>query len=152
MLLSFKPDVYKRIYSGRKKIEYRRTFPDEEIKAYMYISSPVCAITGIIYLGKRESLIDLEEEYRDNSDVVLRIHEYRKTTNYAMLINEFHETNEISLDKLREDIEGFVVPQMYYYLEKKPLLHYLKENIKLTGYLVRNQADKVDIETLCIHQ
>ena len=33
MLLSFKPEVYEKIKSGKKKFEHRRNFPDEPIKA-----------------------------------------------------------------------------------------------------------------------
>lgn len=53
MLLSFKPRVYNKLLSGIKIYEYRKVFPDETIKAYLYVSYPVCAITGIIHLGKR---------------------------------------------------------------------------------------------------
>ena len=31
MLLSFKPEVYEKIKSGKKKFEHRRNFPDEPI-------------------------------------------------------------------------------------------------------------------------
>lgn len=73
MLLSFRPDVYEKIKSGLKIFEHRRNFPDEPIMAYMYVSSPVKAITGIVYLdsgtGKTvlyEMLEDLRltDEYR----------------------------------------------------------------------------------------
>ena len=58
MLLSFRPDVYEKIKSGVKIFEHRRNFPDEPIMAYMYVSSPVKAITGVVYLGKRHCLSD----------------------------------------------------------------------------------------------
>ena len=48
MLLSFKPEVYEKIKSGKKKFEHRRNFPDEPIMAYMYVSAPVKAIKGIV--------------------------------------------------------------------------------------------------------
>ena len=51
MLLSFRPDVYEKIKSGLKIFEHRRNFPDEPIMAYMYVSSPVKAITGVIESG-----------------------------------------------------------------------------------------------------
>lgn len=35
MLLSFKPEVYEKIKSGKKIFEHRRNFPDEPIMAYM---------------------------------------------------------------------------------------------------------------------
>ena len=53
MLLSFKPNVYKKIYEGVKIFEHRRNFPNEPIMAYMYVSKPVRAITGIAYLSNR---------------------------------------------------------------------------------------------------
>ena len=53
MLLSFKPEVYEKIKSGKKKFEHRRNFPDEPIMAYMYVNAPIKAIKGIVYLGKR---------------------------------------------------------------------------------------------------
>ena len=40
MLLSFKPEVYEKIKSGKKKFEHRRNFPDELIMAYMCIYAP----------------------------------------------------------------------------------------------------------------
>ena len=46
-ILSFKPEVYEKIKSGKKKFEHRRNFPDEPIMAYMYVSAPVKAIKGI---------------------------------------------------------------------------------------------------------
>ena len=58
MLLSFKPDVYARILSGEKLYEHRRVFPTESIKAYIYISRPIQAISGIMYLGNSTNLED----------------------------------------------------------------------------------------------
>lgn len=50
MLLSFKPEVYDKIKAGVKIFEHRRNFPNEPIMAYMYVSSPIKAVTGIVYL------------------------------------------------------------------------------------------------------
>ena len=47
-ILSFKPEVYEKIKSGKKKFEHRRNFPDEPIMAYMYVSAPIKAIKGIV--------------------------------------------------------------------------------------------------------
>lgn len=35
MLLSFKPEVYEKIKSGKKKFEHRRNFPDVRKKTYL---------------------------------------------------------------------------------------------------------------------
>ena len=47
-ILSFKPEVYEKIKSRKKKFEHRRNFPDEPIMAYMYVSAPIKAIKGIV--------------------------------------------------------------------------------------------------------
>ena len=36
MLLSFKPEVYEKIKSGKKKFEHRRNFPDDPIMASLF--------------------------------------------------------------------------------------------------------------------
>ena len=76
MLLSFRPDVYEKIKSGVKIFEHRRNFPNEPIIAYMYVSSPVKAITGVVYLGKRHCLSDWMEDYKEDGNAVTRIKEY----------------------------------------------------------------------------
>lgn len=50
MLLSFKADVFERVKSGEKIYEHRRVFPDEPVKAYLYVSTPVKSIVGIMRL------------------------------------------------------------------------------------------------------
>lgn len=75
MLLSFKPDVYNKIYTGIKIFEHRRNFPDEPIMAYMYVSKPVRAITGIVILNNRHRLIDWENEFNNDKQALKRIYE-----------------------------------------------------------------------------
>ena len=70
----------------------------------MYVSSPVCAITGIVYLGKRHELKDWELEFADDKDAIERTKKYKESYNYAMEVVEFQETTEIPLAQLRADI------------------------------------------------
>lgn len=136
MLLSFKPEVYEKIKSGKKKFEHRRNFPDEPIMAYMYVSAPIKAIKGIVYLGKRHLLSDWKEEFKNDKEAVVRIEKYQELYRYAMEIDEFQDTAEISLGDLRRDIPGFVAPQMYIYLDGTELLDYIENKIeKLDGYI-----------------
>lgn len=144
MLLSFKPSVYENIKAGVKIFEHRRTFPNELIKAYMYVSSPVCAITGIVYLGKRHELKAWEQQYENDEDALLRIHKYMESYNYAMEVMEFQETTEIPLSQLRADIEGFVAPQMYYYLDNKPLLEYIEKNLENKEINIRHTFENIE--------
>lgn len=61
MLLSFKADVYEKVLSGEKIFEHRKVFPNEPVKAYLYVSNPKKAITGIMYLeNKKKSQIGLK--------------------------------------------------------------------------------------------
>ena len=153
MLLSFRPDVYEKIKSGVKIFEHRRNFPDEPIMAYMYVSSPVKAITGVVYLGKRHCLSDWLEYYKEDSNAVIRIKEYMETYHYryAMEIDSFQETSQISLDDLRENIPGFVAPQMYIYLDGTELLEYIESNLKMTDLQVEHSFERIEACQVCVH-
>ena len=153
MLLSFRPDVYEKIKSGVKIFEHRRNFPDEPIMAYMYVSSPVKAITGVVYLGKRHCLSDWLEYYKEDSNAVTRIKEYMETYHYryAMEIDSFQETSQISLDDLRENIPGFVAPQMYIYLDGTELLEYIESNLKMADLQVKHSFERIDACQVCVH-
>ncbi|HIW40322.1 MAG TPA: hypothetical protein IAA36_05115 [Candidatus Eubacterium pullicola] len=151
MLLSFKPEVYDKIKAGIKIFEHRRNFPDEPIMAYMYVSAPVKAITGIVYLGKRHLLSDWKEEFEYDKAAVSRIEEYMKSYRYVMEIDEFQETTEISLDNLRRDVPGFVAPQMYIYLDDTELLSYIEKHIKNQSVNIKHEFGDIKSEQVCIH-
>ena len=57
-ILSFKPEVYEKIKSGKKKFEHRRNFPDEPIMAYMYVSAPIKAIKVTVKMTNFNTIID----------------------------------------------------------------------------------------------
>ncbi len=153
MLLSFRPEVYEKIKSGQKIFEHRRNFPDESVMAYMYVSSPVKAITGIVYLGKRHCLSDWLEKFKDDSDAVTRIKEYIETYHYryAMEIEKFQETSQIALDDLRENVPGFVAPQMYIYLDNTELLEYIDSNLKVANLQVKHLFERIEACQVCVH-
>ena len=153
MLLSFRPDVYEKIKSGVKIFEHRRNFPDEPIMAYMYVSSPVKAITGVVYLGKRHCLSDWMEAYKEDGNAVTRIKEYieKYYYRYAMEIDRFQETSQISLDDLRKNVPGFVAPQMYIYLDGTELLEYIESNLKMTDLQVEHSFERIEACQVCVH-
>ena len=151
MLLSFKPEVYERIKAGIKIFEHRRNFPDEPIMAYMYVSSPIKAVTGIVYLANRHNLSQWKEEYRYDSEAVKRIEVYEKSYRYAMEILEFQETSKISLDELRKNVPGFVAPQMYVYLDNSDLLQYIENVIEYRDVNIKHNFDKINESQICIH-
>lgn len=151
MLLSFKPEVYENIKSGKKIFEHRRNFPDEPIMAYMYVSAPVKAITGIVYLGKRHLLSDWKEEFKEDKDTIARIEKYQESYRYAMEIDEFQETTVISLDDLRRDVPGFIAPQMYVYLDNTELLQYIVSSISYKEINIRHKFDEISRNQICVH-
>ena len=153
MLLSFRPDVYERIRTGVKIFEHRRNFPDEPIMAYMYVSSPIKAITGIVYLGKRHCLSDWLEEFKEDSNATIRIKDYMETYNYryAMEICKFQETSRISLDDLRKNVPGFVAPQMYVYLDGTDLLKYIEYNLEIKDLLVVHSFENINCCQVCVN-
>lgn len=152
MLLSFKPNVYKKIYEGVKIFEHRRNFPNEPIMAYMYVSKPVRTITGIVYLSNRHELIDWERQFSYDSQALQRIEDYKKSYRYAMEIVEFQETNKISLDDLKRDLPNFVVPQSYIYLDNNTeLLKYIDEKIVEQGKNIKHDFSIVTSNQICVH-
>lgn len=152
MLLSFKPNVYKKIYEGVKIFEHRRNFPNEPIMAYMYVSKPVRAITGIVYLSNRHELIDWERQFSYDSQALQRIEDYKKSYRYAMEIVEFQETNKISLDDLKRDLPNFVVLQSYIYLDNNTeLLKYIDEKIVEQGKNIKHDFSIVTSNQICVH-
>lgn len=54
VILSLKPNWADLIRSGEKTIELRRRFPARLMgeRAYVYESSPVCGLTGVLQIGK----------------------------------------------------------------------------------------------------
>lgn len=149
MLLSFKADVYKRVVSGEKIYEHRKVFPDETILAYLYVSSPIQVITGKMILGNKRKIEDFLTLYRDDAEVCNRVRKYMKEHNCVMEIQDFQQTTEIPLSVLRKDLDKFVIPQMYYYLDDTPLLKYIENNIKNEGVHIVNDFSNVDRNYIC---
>ncbi len=149
MLLSFKADVFQKLISGQKIYEHRRVFPNEPIEAYLYVSSPVKAIQGIMHLSNRINIESWKEQYSYDKDALLRIDSYLSQHKYAMEINDFQNTNAISLTQLRMDIPGFVVPQMYYFIDDSYLLKYLKEHLRNESPFITNDFSEIKSTQIC---
>ena len=68
-----------------------------------------------------------------------------------MEIVEFQETTEILLSQLRTDIEGFIAPQMYYYLDGKPLLAYLEDKLESKEINIKHTFENITSSQVCVH-
>jgi len=151
MLLSFKADVFKRVVSGEKIYEHRRVFPNESVNAYLYISSPVKAIMGIMRLENKVQIESWKKKYAYDLEAVKRIDAYLEKHTVAMEIAEFQMTNAITLEQLRTDLPGFVVPQMYYYIENSELQKYLEKNLMPIGNPISHSFDNISANQICTH-
>ena len=150
MLLSFKPQWFEKIENGSKIFEYRRSFANEEVMAYMYVSTPMKMVVGKIHLGKRININSWKDEYKDNINVVGRIDDFLTRHQYAMPIISFQMTEAIDLETLRGFNPKFVCPQMYYYLENYPeLFVFIRENAKDVGALKINNFENVSADDIC---
>ena len=151
ILLSMKPYWFEKIMSGEKIYEYRTRFASEELEAYVYVSQPVCAITGLLHLGRKEYLKTWREENYENEELVKRIDAYMERGNkVAMPVLRYQYTNQIGLKELREEVKTFVVPQSYYYLEEEgELLKYINENLIFEGFERCNKINREDIDEKC---
>lgn len=154
MLLSFKPEIFDLIRSGKKIYEYRHQFSEEPVRAYMYVSLPVQQIVGYLELDKRIPLEQWVEEYKENQEVSERIEEYLARNNkYVMPIKSFHMTSPISLEDLKKNTSKFIIPQSYYYLDNFPeLWEYIKENVKETGEVKNNIFKANDLKNICVRK
>lgn len=150
MLLSMKPYWRDKIMSGEKIYEYRTRFTDEEVIAFLYVSKPVYAVTGILYLGRKICLQDWKNMYWDKSDLIERIEAYESRGNkVAMPVLAYQETNELSLKELRDNVEGFVAPQSYNYIkEGSELERYLNSHL-VYGAKKQNDIDGRGIDEIC---
>lgn len=151
MLLSFKANVYKRVVSGEKIYEHRKVFPDEPVLAYLYVSTPVKAIVGIMKLKHKTNIENWKTKYSYDPATITRIEDYLKHYKFAMEIAEFQETNSISLDRLRSDLPKFVVPQMYYYIDGSELLDYLEKNLNPIGEKIVHDFSNITSDLICQH-
>lgn len=149
ILLSFKTDVYDRVVAGTKIYEHRRVFPNEPIEAYLYVSSPKQVITGKMILKNKQQLIDWLEKYESDSEVCERISSYLQFYSCVMEIAEFQETTEIPLSELRSNLEKFIIPQMYYYIDDSPLLNYIEDHLLDKELHIVNDFSDVDKKYIC---
>lgn len=149
MLLSFKADVFDKVVSGEKIYEHRKVFPDEPIEAYLYVSSPKKVITGVMHLSNKTEIESWKVLYSHDKATLSRIDEYLKQHKYAMQIDDFQPTTEIPLSRLRDEVPGFTVPQMYYFIGGSDLHRYLMRNLVKTGEKIVHKFDSISSDQIC---
>lgn len=131
IILSFSPKVFPSLLTGEKRFEYRGRLPKGDLRAYLYLFSPIKAIVGYLDLGERlevSSLLagDLAESAKARLS--------RFTETYASPIKALALFDEaLSLEAIRK--LGGKPPQSFAYAQTYPLLAEV-----LTGRLAKTYA------------
>ncbi len=151
ILLSFSPECYKDLSSGRKIYEHRKRFFDEPVIAYIYLGLPYRQIVAKIHLGKREELSDWLTKYSYDVEAVERINDYLTRNRFAMPIYSFQEIEPIDARLMEYVIDGFRVPISYMFLDDKPeLFNYIKSREVIKGKEITHCFDNITSKEICI--
>jgi len=146
----FKPEWFEKIKNGSKIYEYRRSFANEEVMAYMYVSTPMKMIVGKIHLGKRIDINTWKDKYHNKPEIVERIDDFLIRHQYAMPIISFQMTEGIDLETLRQFNPKFVCPQMYYYLDNyTELFEFIRKNAVDKGKKQMNDFENASMDEIC---
>lgn len=116
-----RPQPYNDILNGMKKYEYRRAFLNEAVTAFIYVSSPVKEIRGVIQFGKPiidsvEKIAMIAEQEQSGWGEGIISYMSGLETGYAVPILSLQEIPPIPLQQLRSTYQ-FTAPQSYIYLE-----------------------------------
>ncbi len=124
ILLAIKPKYATKIFEGEKKIELRKTIPviHEDTIIYLYVSSPVMAICGVITIKDiikthPQELWNLVKDYAGVSRVEFETYFEEKVLGYGLLIDEAISIDPIPLEEIRKLFPEFTPPQNYRYID-----------------------------------
>ncbi len=152
ILLSFRPEYFRPILYNIKKYEYRKRFCQEPTTAYLYLSSPVKEIVGVVEFGMPIRLEPILEKYEINSLISKRIKEFvDKKIKCAIPIESLQLYREpIPFRKLKEIDSKFTAPQCYLNIENnKKVFEYL-DSQEMFDYEFNNKHDIVFEDNLCV--
>ena len=129
IFLSFKPEYFRPILYGIKKYEYRKRFCKEPVTAYLYLSSPVQEVVGIIEFLNPMITKELLTIYGEDKEILKRLYRCLDSgENYIIPIESLQLFEKpIPIQDLKKINPNFFVPQCYCNLEKqKDIFEYLK--------------------------
>lgn len=152
IFLSFRPEFFRPILYGIKKYEYRKRFCKEPTTAYLYLSSPVQEVVGVVEFLKPMISEELLSSYSKEDIVHTRIERsIRNGEHYIIPIRSLRlfET-PISIKELKRINPRFFIPQCYCNLEnQEAIFEYLKSK-KLMNKEFEFEHSKIYEENLCV--
>lgn len=144
IFLSFMPNYFRPILYGMKKYEYRKRFKNEPVKAFLYLSSPVQEVVGILELEKPLLNSDLLKKLDKNIPAYQRINKnILDGEKYSIPIKslQLYKT-PISLKELKEVSSEFFIPHSYLNIENHPKILEILENRPLyEKEFIHNHSD-----------
>lgn len=130
IFLSFMPNYFRPILYGMKKYEYRKRFKNEPTKAFLYLSSPVQEVVGVLELEKPLLNADVINLLDKESLAFERISKCIKNNEkYSIPIKSLQLYKKpISLKELKQISSNFFVPHAYLNIENYPVILDFLEN------------------------
>lgn len=152
IFLSFRPEYFKPLLYGIKKYEYRKRFCDEETKAYLYLSGKSRQVVGILELGRPIRLDRRKDDYLLYPDTFKRVENYieKRDINAIPIKSLTLFEKPVSLEEIRENIPGFMPPQMYFVLDNHPKLKEMLRNRTLQKELFFHEHRQVYYDNLAM--
>lgn len=128
LIISIKPQFAKKIFSGEKTVELRKSAPLRAKKGttlLIYVTSPIKELWGVCTIDKiiKDTPKQLWIRIGKQSGISkTEFFNYYKDVNFAYgieIINIRNFTdNSIKLESLKEEVPGFSPPQTYRYINK----------------------------------
>ena len=114
IVLSLHPEPYERILSGEKTYEYRTQFRKRPTIAFVYVTSPVKCISGIIRFGKPlfaspEEIGSIAERQKPGNGKAVTEYLSKYNQGYAIPISKVIEITPLPLSSLQSKF-GFTPP------------------------------------------
>lgn len=116
LIISLKEEYFKQIIDGKKGFEYRKSFKNVPVQAFIYVTAPVKKIMGVVELGKPihgriEDIVNITRQ--DQPDAARQVFEYlkgqrrNKTHGYALPIESYKEIQPINLHEITRRFPSF---------------------------------------------
>lgn len=152
IFLSFRPEFFRPILYGMKKYEYRKRFCKEPTTAYLYLSSPVQEVIGVVEFLEPLIAEELLVNYSESNQVYSRLkRSIDSGEQYIIPIKSLRLFEKpIPISELKKINAKFCVPQCYCNLEnQKDIFEYLKSQTLMTKEFEHDHS-KIFEENLCV--
>lgn len=150
IFLSFRPEYFKPLLYGIKKYEYRKRFCNEEVKAYLYLSGKSRQVVGVLELGKPIRLDFTRNQYLNFPETLKRVDKYilKGDVNAIPIKSLTLFDKPVGLEEIRQQIPGFMPPQMYFVLDNHPTLRAILEQQQLNRKVFTHKHDEIYYDNL----